>query len=240
MTQTTDDVSRTPEPQEILRLAVEYHLRDVAVSLPGQIEEFDPKTQSASVKPLVKRLIATEGGEELEESLPVINGVPVQFPRAGGFYMTVPVKRGDFCHLVFNHYSIDQYKSGNGQDTNPQDFRMHDISDAVAYMGFHPFSKAIKDYDPDNMVLGKEKGKQIHFKPDNTICLGSKTAADALALASKCDARLKLLGDLLQGLSTPPWVPLPTDGGAALLTAAIAVLTVAFPVTVASSVIKAE
>ena len=81
---TTEASSRSPEPQEVLRVAIEYFLRDVAVALPGQIEEFDPERQEATVKPLVQRLLATEEGDEvvpifelLIAALEPCKGVPV-------------------------------------------------------------------------------------------------------------------------------------------------------------------
>lgn len=239
MTQTTEASSRSPEPQEVLRVAIEYFLRDVAVSLPGQIEEWDPDLQKATVKPLVQRLLATEEGEELVEALPVITGVPVIFPRAGGFYITFPVKPGDFCQLIFNHYSVDVYKSGTGEDSNPQDFRMHDLSDAVAYMGFHPFSKAITDYDPDAIIIGKENSIQIRIAGDK-IELGERGATDAVTKDSSNQIELQRAFDNAQAVLTYAialsgvWasgVPVPNDGGAAVQTAQDLAVTAITPPT---------
>ena len=189
---TTDADSRTPELQEVLRVAVEYYTRDINVALPGRIDNWDPVKQLADVKPLVQRLVADADGEETAEILPVIPGVPVVFPRAGGFYASLPVKKGDFCLLVFCNFPIDVFKSGNGDDASPNDFSTHELTDAVALMGFSPVAQAIKDVDPDNMVMGKEKGVQVHIASDK-IELGQKEAAEQLSVDSKVQNELNRL-----------------------------------------------
>ena len=202
MAATVEATSRSPTQQELLRLAIEYYIRDVWTALPGKVTKYDPVMQKADVKPLVQDLIATEDGEEIVEPIPVITGVPVMFPRAGGFYMTMPVKEGDFCLLVFNSRSIDKYLEGSGSDVNPADFRMHDLSDAVAFLGMPPFTKAIKADGVDtDMVLGKEGGVQVNIK-ETTVNLGSQNPADAMALAALTKAEIDALRSAVDTMAT--------------------------------------
>lgn len=196
---TTEGNSRSPEPQEVIRTAIEYFIRDVNVALPGKIETYDPELQKADVKPLVQRLTATEDGDEIVESLPVIPGVPVVFPRGGGFFISMPVKKDDFCLLIFNSFSVDKYKAGTGKDTNPEDFALHDLSNAVALMGFSPFSKAIADADADNIVVGREEGTQIHVA-DGLIELGEKDSSDWVSRDSLVQQELNALRDSINSL----------------------------------------
>jgi hypothetical protein len=193
MAQTTEATSRSPTQPELLRLAIEYHTRDLWTAMPGKVTKYDPVLQKADVKPLVQDLIATEDGEEIVEPLPIVTDVPIMFPRAGGFFMTMPVRVGDFCTLVFCSRSIDKYLEGSGGDVNPADFRTHDLSDAVAFLGMAPFTKAIKaDGVDEHMVLGKEGGVQANFK-ETTINLGSQNPADAVGLASLVKAEIVAL-----------------------------------------------
>lgn len=201
MTQTTEDTSRSPTMAELLRLAIDSAVRDVWTALPGRVEKYDPAKQMADVKPLVQDLVATEDGEEFAEELPVIPNVPVRFPRAGGFYITVPVEKGDYCLLVFCSRSIDKYLEGSGNDTNPEDFRTHDLADAVALMGVGPFSVAISDYQEKRIVIGKEGGTQVHVA-DDLIELGAKDAAEQAVINSKLQTELSRLKSELDGFKT--------------------------------------
>lgn len=187
---TTQGRSRSPTLAELLRSAVDSGLEDVHVAIPGRIEEWDPVEQKASVKPLVKRRVATENGEELIEELPIISDVPVLFPRSKEFFLSFPLAQGDFVLLIFAERSIDKWLSGDGEDTDPNDFRRHDLTDAVAIPGCAPFSKALAEVDPDNAVLGHDNGGvQVHVTADKKveIKLGGGDASQSAAIAEKLE-----------------------------------------------------
>ena len=170
--------SRTPELEELLNLAITSFISDVHTSMPGKVVEYYPDTQKVDVQPMLKRLMVHEDGSEALESLPVIPDVPVNFPRAGGFFMTFPIAKGDLVELHFMERSIDNYLSGEGDEYDPDEFRTHDLSDAVAVPGFYPFKRSIKDISAVNMVLGKDDGGiQIHLTPEGTMEI--KLAGDA-------------------------------------------------------------
>ncbi len=120
---------------EPLLRAIERAMIEMRVSLPARVEKYDETKQRADVKPLLNRRYAD--GEEAE--LPVIAGVPVVWPRAGGAAMTMPVAKGDGVLLVFADRSIDRWLANGGQVT-PDDPRTHDLSDAVAIPGLAPFA----------------------------------------------------------------------------------------------------
>lgn len=189
--------SRSPDTVEVIRAAFDYMKQGLYTMLPGAIQSYDPTTQKATIKPLIKRALPTNDGGELLEALPVLTDVPVRFPRGGGAFMTFPVKQGDFGILEFCMYSLDAYIAGDGTDTDPGDFRTHDISDAIFHLGVGPDSKAIQNVDPDNVVVGFEGGVEIAINKDKMF-LGSRTASDALALASKVDARCSAIESNLQ------------------------------------------
>lgn len=186
---TTQSTPRTPTLANVLDTAIEHHLSQMGVAIPGQITEWDPLTQKAAVKPLVKRKLAYDDGSEGVEALPVVTGVPVLFPRSAGFFVSFPLAVGDFVLLVFCDRSIDRWLSGSGTDTDPDDFRMHDLSDAIAIPGPAPFARAIKQVDTVNMVMGADNGGlQIHITPSGTMQV--KVAGTAESFVA--------LGDVLQ------------------------------------------
>lgn len=103
--------------------------------MPGKIQSYDATNQKAVVIPQLHRKLA----DGRIERVPVLNDVPVIWPRSGGAFMTFPVSAGDGCLLVFCERSLDEWKA-NGGEVVPQDPRAHALSDAVAIMGFSPFN----------------------------------------------------------------------------------------------------
>lgn len=191
---TAQGTSRSPEPQEVLRAALEYAIADVHTALPGRIDVYDPETQKADIKPLIQRRVIGEDGTELVEELPVLPQVPVVFPRVAGAFITFPINAGDHVLLLFNERSIDNFIAGDGADTDPDEYRMHDLGDAVAVLGFYPDSKALAqaDLDTERLTAGfTENGAKIHIGADHvevtfdggsTIKLEQKDADATLTL----------------------------------------------------------
>lgn len=177
--------SRDPSLAELLRATMDCHDLEVHTSLPCRVEKFDPATQTADLKPLIRRRAQNPDGTEINESIPVIPRVPVAWPRAGKFIITWPIKKGDLVEIVISESSRDTFQAGDGVEADPDDFRRFDLSDAWAYPAAgYPDNIAIENFDPDDLVIGVDGGVVIHVKESGEIHLGSKDAADALALAS--------------------------------------------------------
>ena len=219
------ETSRTPTLEEVLQVAMDSRLLDVHTCMPGRIESYDPATQKATVKPMIKRIELTEDAQTIEESIPELPEVPVVFPQGGGFFLSFPIAKGDFCLVFFTESSIDTWLSEQGEEANPIDTRRHDLSDAVALVGLNPFKKALPDAHAENLVLGKSGDVQIHVKTGE-IDLGSENAADFVALAQKVlteltgivngfNAHLHTGVTVGPGSSGPPATPLPAPGSVA-------------------------
>lgn len=188
---TVETASRSPEPEEVLRQAFSYFLGDTHTALPARIEEYYPDEQKVDVKPLLKRRVVSGDGAELLEELPIIPDVPVVFPRNANFFLTFPLAAGDLVMLVFVERSLDKWLAGTGEDTDPDEFRMHDLSDAVALPGLYPFSSALQDIDKERLCLGHDKdGMQIHIAQDKVeITSGGATVT---ITGKDSDAEFKL------------------------------------------------
>ena len=72
---------------------------------------------------------------------PVIQDIPVVFPRGGGCTLTFPVKAGDECLVIFSDRCIDFWWQ-NGETQNTSRTRSHSFSDAFVIPG--PQSQAQK------------------------------------------------------------------------------------------------
>lgn len=186
--------ARTPELADIIRQAIEDRLAEVHVMLPGRIDAYDNDLQKADVEPLIRRLQLTVDGE-INEALPIIPNVPVVWPRAGGFKITMPVNPGDRCMLVFCERSMEAYQIGQGrkgssaliQQTDPETFDMHGLTDPVAVMGWYNDAEALSPApDTSDMVLGEHGGPVIHIGGDQVnLYQKSGSGHDFVALAQK-------------------------------------------------------
>lgn len=176
-------MSRSPLLSEVIANHVRMVLESARTSLPGRVESYDPSTQTADVKPMVRDVLVDADGNRLVESLPVVPNVPVAWPRGGGFFLTMPVQKGDFVLLVACDRCIDQWRA-KGAEADPGDLRHHDLSDAVAIPGLYPDTQAISEASGTELVLGKDSGLQLRIGDLITLATsGGQT--DFVALAQK-------------------------------------------------------
>ena len=84
-------------PRDIADLKKEI-LSALRCALPGIVESFDPETQTASVRPALRKG---------SFPLPVIRDVPVFFPGSRDSAITWPISEGDGCLLVFADCDMD-------------------------------------------------------------------------------------------------------------------------------------
>ena len=155
--------SREPTLAEALAEIFDSWMVDMHTALPGRVESYDPAAQTADVLPMVRRAREREDGSVATEDLPVLPSVPVAFPRGGGYFLSLPIQKGDFVMLVFQEASIDQFRK-KGELTHPGDLRRHSLSAPVAYPGLYPTNGKLADAHASNVVLGKDGGSQIHIK----------------------------------------------------------------------------
>lgn len=231
-------MSNSPTMAEALSLIMEARLRELHVAIPARVEAYDAATQKASVQPLIRAKRVDVDGDELVERLPLIIGVPVVFPAAGGFRLTFPVVPGDTVLLVFSEASLDVWLQTGG-DVDPRDDRRNHLSDAIAIPGLHPFNAAHTGAGSGNMTMGKDGGAQIAITPTE-VHLGQENAPNAVAVDAKVAAALNDFKTRLVasfGASAASFL----DGGTSLAAAMNLPLTWAgFPLGVGSSSVKVK
>jgi hypothetical protein len=240
-------VTRTPTLAEALDAILRARLARVWTALPGIIHTYDATKQKADVRPAVLNRIATLDGEDLL-AMPVVPGVPVVHPSGGGFFASFPLQPGDPVLLVFASRSVDVWKDGaGGTPVDPNDLRTHDLSDAFAIPGGHPFGAPLRHASAQDLVIGNDKGTLITVKPAGDVEVGSPGATlQFVALATKVLAELQDLQKhfaALEGVLTGAPVNEPGNGSQSALQIAIAAAIGASPYpapqSVAGSVLKA-
>ncbi len=156
------------DKEEALKVMVESYLNHIRVAIPAMIVQFDPQKQTASVQPTIKDTLQ---GKFV--SLPELSDVPVQFPKAGGYSLTFPVKTGDECLLVFSDMCIDSWWQSGGIQ-NQAEKRRHDLSDACAILGITSIPKAIKNFSMEGVQLRNDSGTDYIQLSEQGILLKSK------------------------------------------------------------------
>jgi hypothetical protein len=143
---------RSNSPQEFYRIMMETLSTNLRVAIPGIIVAFDALTQTATVQPSIKENVSDASLNIKSVSLPPLLDVPVYFPRAGGFCLTMPVKKGDECLVIFADMCIDGWWDLGGIQ-NQVEKRRHDLSDAFAFVGVQSKPKKISNYSTNSVQL---------------------------------------------------------------------------------------
>ncbi len=131
------------------------------VSIPALIEKYDFKTQKANVRINIKPY------QNIDIDYPVLPNIPVVFPSSGGASLTMPVKKGDGCLLVFCNLDIKNWLLG-GDNIKASTARKHHLSDAVAIIGLNQFSKQSNAENNDDLLISYS-GSKIRLKNGGII-----------------------------------------------------------------------
>lgn len=118
---------------------LEGFMAGVWTAIPCVIESVNVAAMTVTLQPSIQGKIPNPDGSFNFVDLPVLPDVPLFFPSGGGFTFTFPVKKGDEALAVFSSRCIDSWwQNGcpNGNPQPPAEFRMHDLSDAFAFVGF--------------------------------------------------------------------------------------------------------
>jgi len=168
---------RTPTMAQAISAVLAKRLQELHTSLPGEVQSYDPEKQTADVRPLLRVPVELEDGTVQLEALPVCVGVPVVFPGAGGFRLTLPLKKGDGVLLVFAEGHLDRWQSQGGLQDPPLRRRFH-IADAIAVPGLHANTDAWEGANDTDATLGADGGPQVVFKTGE-IHLGASSSDPA-------------------------------------------------------------
>ena len=155
MSQGITEMLHSEEEQQ--RAAAFNNAAQLRVAIPGIVESFNVEKQTVSVQPAVTENIQVGSEATKAVKLPILTDIPICFPRAGGYCITLPISKGDECLLVFADMCIDGWwQSGGVQDQ--METRRHDLSDAFAIIGVTSQPRKVNDYSSENMQIRTDDG----------------------------------------------------------------------------------
>ena len=153
MARIRDDQQRTSLASRV-RFALDEHAKSIYTAMPGIVTAFDADTARASVRGALY-LIDTD---ERQHQRPIIEDVPVLYPRGGGYRMTFPLAEGDDVLLIFSMRGLSAWKRALGE-ARPDVGAVLDGDHVVCVPGF-----AVGEIAEEAMVLGND---------DTTISIGA-------------------------------------------------------------------
>lgn len=132
----------------------------------GTIQSFDATNQTATILIAFKKVVyvdtrsaETNKFTELID-YPLLVTCPCFTYTGGNSYISMPIAVNDSCLILFNDRDIDNwFYQGNGQI--PNTYRIHDLSDGFALVGFRNNLNKIADY--------LSNGIKIKYNNDNRI-----------------------------------------------------------------------
>lgn len=141
-----------------LRTVLDGRQAKIWTAMPGIIESVNLSAITVTVQPAIQALATDSSGKQTNVSLPVLQDVPLIFPRGGGYSLTFPVKQGDECLVVIASRCIDNWWQHGG--VQPQfELRLHDLSDGFAIVGPYSQPKVIQNISSSTTQLRSDDGK---------------------------------------------------------------------------------
>lgn len=154
----------TPSWSKVITDAIDNKLLQTHTAFPAEIVSYDATLQRAKIQPVLKKKYRT--GEIVE--VPVINDVPVAWPRAGQAIMHFPLKAGDTGLAICSERSVDLWKTFGGK-VDPKDTRKHDYSDAFFLPGPAPKINPVAGLSSGKVTLQFNALTKLELSDDGTI-----------------------------------------------------------------------
>lgn len=175
---------------------------------PGYIEKFDAENQLAEVTPAVMLKYSADDSVEYRKMPKLINvPVVVPFVQTLGLALTLPIRPGDECLLVFADRFIDDFiengaqsgcakpeaKGGRNSNTEP---RAHHLTDAICIPGIVTQPQILPDWNTEAVeIRNRPRTAYISLRPDGDIAI--RTVGN-IAIRADGDIDIEAGGDLVE------------------------------------------
>jgi phage baseplate assembly protein gpV len=159
--------------------ALRTFARALRVAMPGTIVSFDASKQTATIQPAITEVDFLPGtnGQMGPRPLPRLVDVPVMFPRAGAFALTMPVQAGDECLVIFGDQCMDAwFQSGAaGAPVNEFETRRHSLADGFALVGLWNQTRHLSAWSTSSAQLRSVDGTVTVDVSSSAITLTAPT-----------------------------------------------------------------
>jgi hypothetical protein len=123
------------DQEQATRLFLDGRQANTWTAMPGVVQSVNLALMTVEVQIAIKGEITDENENVQSVNYPLLLDVPIVFPSAGGFTLTMPITVGDEVLVIFASRCIDAWWQAGGVNNVPMEARMHDLSDAFAMPG---------------------------------------------------------------------------------------------------------
>lgn len=184
----------TPQLQDIVLAALDDRASRIYTAFPAKVIDYDSTSQTATLRPVMKRALFTEDDDLEHEQLPDLPNVPIAFPRSlSGFAITWPIAAGDYVEVLVQMYSFAQWRR-TSEISEPGDLRLHHLSNAIAIPTLAPNA---------NPIPASQAGANALVIEGVEIRLGAD-ATDFVALSSKVTTELNAIKNAISHIVFTP------------------------------------
>lgn len=194
-----------PDPWEILQDVLDSWQSKLWTAIPGQIISFNAELQTAVVQVVLQMPVTDSAGKMSNVSISPLADVLVYFPSGGGFTLTFPVQSGDECLVVFSTRCIDSWWQ-TAQVSPLADFRKHDLSDGIAFVGIRSKPKVLANVSTTATQLRADDGSALIevgeggikvLVPNGSVLVQASTATITASAGATINANTQINGNLL-------------------------------------------
>lgn len=167
---------------DTIALAIDEALANVHTTTIAKIVAVNEKT--IDVKCVFKRTIKKTGflgvfQKDQEIELPIFQSVPIITMIGGASSIQMPLAIGDYCVLFLTERCFDGWWKGR-DNTIPPQYRMHDYSDGLAFVGIHNEAgglviPTLTTIEGDTWHNGKQTEIGDLARTGNSVVVGDRT-----------------------------------------------------------------
>lgn len=162
------------DPERSNNLFAEDIASKLYCALPAIIESVNFENQTLEASPVTIMKRTNDAGQVSDFKLPLLVDVPFQCYKGGGYSITVPIKAGDECLIIFTDVDFSAWFQNGGFNYAEHSFK-HAYSNAMAIIGFSSEIKAISNYNPEAIEIRNIDGSEKISLSEGNITLKSAT-----------------------------------------------------------------
>ena len=145
------------DSETAMRYALSNLQSQIWTAFPAIVQSVDLTAMTLVATPAIKGVATNSSGQQSYQIMPQLVDVPICFPSAGGFSLTLPIAKGDEVLIVISSRCMDAWWQSGGIQ-QPIELRMHDLSDGFAIPGPRSQPRVVTGISSANARLVNDTG----------------------------------------------------------------------------------